>query len=248
MKTLLLSLLITPVAFASITNEEFNYKIDISSDGAFNITINEVFPNMSAKKMMKNLYLSSVMQRKIDSSITSLVANKNLNMFVSKSSNRVNYSLKMKAKKSGVTATFKNTCFLSTGTSITNSCKITSTKAFIVGTVMERGSNRTTCKNRGSGSQCTTVITGKASKISFPIKRSSERLAVSGATRTIEGYFKGHYFMKNNTFTGHKSERFYINNVSGIWKKMINHLRDQQDLSYDIVINSSDSGVSVKAK
>jgi hypothetical protein len=248
MKALLLSIFILPTAFASITNEDFNYNIDITSTGAFTITINESFQNMSAKEVMKKHYLNSAMQRKIDATITSLVTNKNLNSIVSKSSSRESYSLKMKAKKSGVTATFKNTCFLSTGNSITNSCKITSARAFIVGTVMERGSNKTTCQNQGYGSQCTTVITGKPSKISFPIQRTAERLAVSGATRTIEGYFKGHYFMKNNTFSGHKNERFHINNISGIWKKMINHLRGEQHLSYDIVASSSDSGASVKAK
>lgn len=241
-------LLLTQLSFADIDNSKFNFDVDIKEDGHFTIVINQKYDDKEPREIMKSFYVNSTFQKSIDSSISSLTVSPNPQNKLNQAGS-FKYKLVTKSSRSGVTGTIKNDCTLTVSHTITNDCKVTSARAPIVGTILTNASAKTTCSKHEEGSKCKTVIKGKPSKVKIPfvVKRSSERLAVSGAAHTLRTFFRGHYKIAMGSDNGYQNNRFYSLNIAEIWKDMIDHLEDQQKLDYDLDVRSSSNGVIVKA-
>jgi hypothetical protein len=247
MKLLLLGLFLLPVAQAEITNDSFNYEIDILKNGNFNITINEKYEGKSARDIMSKNYLNNTTQKKIDESVKSIELSKDLKNTLSKENGSISYSSIRKVSMHGITATIKNNCTLRVSNSITNTCTLTSAKAFFIGKIMESGSVITSCHDGQEGAFCKTTLKGLPSGIRLP-KRTPERLSVSGAKKSVTTFYKAHYLAVNGDLRNHTRDRFYSNNISDLWNKMISHLVGQQELRYDIETKSTHNGQISVAK
>jgi len=240
----------------AVTNSNFKYDLSIDTGGNFNIVIKTQYPaTKSLAEIIKYSSLSEAVLKAVDSTLISSKFSNDPKMIIYNRKGNFYYKQITKSSKSGMTATIKNDCSLyitEDGYSISNKCKITSSSAPIIGTIFDYGSSQILCKGaKGYKKFCTMTIKGRADSINIPFRgRTEERLAVSGAVHTITSTFKIYYGAINGSkaMSEAKSDRFFSNNISGLWGSMIKHLKKEQYLKANLLATSGVSGYYVRTK
>ena len=232
-------------AIASTSNSDFNYNLTIKEDGDFAILVNERFHNQyNLKSVVYSNFLNVNNLKSNDESLISQTYSININNAL-KTNGKKTYKTVLKASRNNITATLENDCTLTVNdTSITNYCRITRAKAPIIGSLFKYGYSNFACyQKEDSLVTCKVNITGKPDSINmFVMKRSSERLAVSGAVQTLKTLFANYKLTTEKRKTNLSSDALYKYNISGLWSAMMEYFKDEQELDRTIKVKSHNNG------
>ncbi len=245
--------LLTLPAFA-VSNSDYKYNVDIDTKGNFKIVIKTKYPaTKSLNSILKYSFMKEANLKAADNTMISSRQSTNVMTKIGATTGTFPYVQTNKSTKSGMTATITSNCSLMLSENkVSNTCKISRSSAPIIGSIFNYGSTSVVCEGeKGTKKSCVMTIKGQPDSINIPFKgRTEERLAVSGAVHTITATFKTYYGAINgySKMKEASNDRFYSNNISGLWSGMIQYLRKQQYLSARLSAKSGENGYYVTTK
>jgi hypothetical protein len=246
MKYLILVLtLLSSFAFA-----KFDFTIDIKPGGEFkintNLTINK---QVDVAKVYFDLFIDKDNQKLANEDLLDQTISRNLKHDLY-NPDKYSYKLSSELEKLGFTAIVKNDCNLIVEEKSINSiCKITSSKAGILGTLFEWGKTNIVCQTRDNKTSCTINITGKPkSKNLVLVSRTSDRLAVSGSSKTVKDLYSAFNIVSTGSATKPKNDTFFKNNLLNLWDNMFEKLDGNEKLKSNLGVSSNIEGVKINYK
>lgn len=237
---ILLASLLTTFAYA-----QFNYQLSIKPGGNFDIQIQMRLRNQTdPAKVYYELFLDSKNQEIVNKNFVSQTYTRSLEQDLYKKGSH-SYFLETQASKSIFTAKIINNCELRVYSNQVNTeCNVQSSKAGILGNIFHWGSTNISCIESGNNVDCHVNILGKNKGFRVPVRKTNDRLAISGSMKIVNDVYRSFNLLNEGTTT--KSvDKFYKNNIFEVWEKLIEKLDRKDKLKSNLSVMSSPNGIII---
>jgi len=229
-------------AWAQMDHRDFNFEVDLSPNGKFETKIIMTFDeDYKFSKIITDLILNEDLKLALDENFISQEI-----QFAQINRNSRSYSMEMKVKRSGLTATLNSDCTVTINrNNASNICILKKSSAFLIGPLFKSSSNTLKCvvlDNKKK--QCTMSLKGQTMAISGLISRTADRLAISGSAEAISKiYYIYHEIQGSNVDP--ITEDIYENNILSLWNQMMLELDHSDKLHKTIKVKSSQKGLEI---
>lgn len=236
----MLASLFTTIAFA-----QFNYQLNIKPGGNFDIQIQMRLQNQNdPAKVYYELFLDSKNQEEVNENFVAQSYSENLEKDLYKKGTH-QYTIETHVSKSIFTAKIINKCDLTVySNQVKSDCTVKSSKAGILGNIFHWGSTDINCIELDNNVDCHVHISGKNKGFKIPVRKTNDRLAISGSMKTVKGIYKS-FNLLNEGSTTKKSDNFYQANLFEVWEKLIENLDRNDKLKSNLSVMSSPTGVMI---
>lgn len=242
---ILLILLFSFNAFASVEHEDFHFEVKLSPGGHYEVQMQMLFDQEEKfSSIITNFYLNEDLKQRVDENFISQKVSFNNTSADGRSRS---YSLDMKVKKSGVTATLKNHCMIiiSKKTAL-NSCVLKKSNAFLMGSLFKSSTNKLSCivlENKMKS--CTMTLKGQTIKIGGLFSRTADRLALSGSAEAVAKTYFLYHALKDSAVNP-MTEDIYEENILRLWNEMMLELDSSDYLPRKVSVKSSKNGLIIE--
>jgi hypothetical protein len=239
-KIVLLASLITTFAFA-----QFNYQLSIKPGGNFDIQIQmRLKHHNDPAKVYYELFLDSKNQEIVNENFVKQSYSEGLEKDLYKKGAH-QYTIETHVSKSVFTANIVNNCDLNVyARQVKTDCTVQSSKAGVLGNIFHWGSTDINCIELDNNVDCHVHIRGKNKGFNIPVRKTNDRLAISGSMKTVKDIYKA-FNLLNDGLTNKRTDDFYKANLFEVWEELIEKLDRKDKLKANLSVMSSPIGVMI---